>query len=100
MVAGHGMNDLFGLAVLAKQLDTDLEVGALHFPIDRLTDVVEQSTALGNLNVRLELGGHVGRQKGYLLAVLKHVLTIGGTEAKTPEKFHQFRVNVRQVELE
>ena len=52
VVRGHRHHDRLALAVLAQEVDADLEVRALHLAIDRLADVVQERGA--HRDVRVE----------------------------------------------
>ena len=45
----------FALAVLAQEVEAELEVRALHLAIDRLADVVQERGARGDVAVEAEL---------------------------------------------
>ena len=49
---GDGLEDGLRLAVLTKELEAELEVGALEVAIDRLADVVEECRARRDLTFR------------------------------------------------
>ena len=45
----------FALAVLAQEVDAELEVRALHLAVDRLADVVQERGADGDVRVEADL---------------------------------------------
>ena len=94
------MDDLLGLAVLAQQVDADLQVGAVHLAVDRLADVVQQAAAAGDGDVGLELGRHGAGEEGDLPAVLEDVLAVGGAVAQAAEELDQLRVHAGDAQLE
>src|SRR5580765_7255810 len=51
VVSGHRHYHRLALAVLAEEVDPDLQVGAFHLAIDRLADVVHEGGADGDVRV-------------------------------------------------
>ncbi len=52
MMCNDGMDDLCRLTVFACQVGTDHGMRTFDFMVDRLADVVQQSRALGGLDVK------------------------------------------------
>src|SRR6185295_9562228 len=100
VMASHAVDDLLGLAVLAQQVDAELEMGAVHLAVDRLADVVEDAGPAGDLDVRLELGRHGAGQERHLAAVVEDVLAVRRPIAEASEQLDQLGVEIRDAELE
>ena len=54
VVRGHRHHHRLALAVLAQEVDADLQVRALHLAIDRLADVVHERGADGDVRVEAD----------------------------------------------
>ena len=94
------MDDLFRLAVLAQQLDAELDMGPVDLAIDRLADVVQEPGALGDGDVDLELGRHRRGEEGHFLRMLQHVLSVRVAVAQPPHELDQLGVHAGNLELE
>ena len=64
VVRRHGHHDRFALAVLAQEVDADLQVRPFHLAVDRLADVVEERGAHGARARRGRLPGHDAGEAG------------------------------------
>ena len=62
VVRRHRVEHRLALAVLAQELEADLEVRALHVAVDGLADVVQERRAHGHVRVEAELAGHDARR--------------------------------------
>ncbi len=80
-------------------LGADLGVGALPLVIDRLADIVQQPRAAGQLLVQAQLGGEHPGEVGDLLAVLQHVLGVGGAVLQPAEQLDDLRVHALDSEF-
>ena len=61
---------------------------------------MQQTRALGQLNVRAQLGGHQAGQMADLDGVLEHVLAVGGAVAQGTQGPHELRMDVVDLEVE
>ena len=64
VVGLDGVDDLFGLLVLAGKVHADGHMAALDLVVDGLAEVVQQAGALGQGNVHAELSGQQARRSG------------------------------------
>ena len=78
VVRGHRHHDRFALAVLAEEVDADLQVRALHLAIDRLADVVHERGADGDVGVEADLPRHDAGEARDFGRVIEHVLPVAG----------------------
>ena len=74
------------LAVLAEEVDAELEMRALQIAIDRLADVVDERGAHGDLRVEAELPRHDAGEERDFLRVVQHVLPVAGAELEPPHQ--------------
>ena len=74
VVRRDGHHDRLVLAVLAEEVDAQLQVRALEIAVDRLADVVHEGGAGGDVTVDAELLGHDAREKRDFLRMIQHVL--------------------------
>jgi hypothetical protein len=63
MVVGDGMDDLFPISVLARQVGADLGIGTLHFMIHCFADVVQEAGPFGLFHVIPDSRGHGASRK-------------------------------------
>ena len=89
MVGQNGVNHVGALAVLARQLCAQRDMGALGLMIDALADVVQKARPLGQRHVRAQLGGHHAGQMADLDGMLEHVLAVAGAVAQTAQNLDQ-----------
>ena len=76
MVTLHRMDHVARLAVLAQQLTAKLEVGAIHLPVHRFPDIVQQAGTLCDLGVAPKLGRHMVAQPTDLHRVFESILPV------------------------
>jgi hypothetical protein len=100
VVALHGVDHGPSLAVLLEQIATQLEVGAVHFAVHCLADVVEQPGPLGRRLIDVELGCHVRRKPGDFQRVLERVLPVGRAELEPAQQLVDLGMEVRNVGLQ
>ena len=100
VVGRHRHHHRFALAVLAEEVDADLEVRALHLAVDRLADVVQERRADGDVRVDAELPGHDAREARDLGGVIEHVLAVAGAELEASHQPQDLGVQIVQAELE
>ena len=94
------IDDLLRLTVLAREIGADRHMGPLNLMADRLSDVMQETAALGEHDITVKLRCHESRQMGDLDGVCKDVLPIARTIAHTPEETHEFRMNAVHSRLE
>ena len=63
------------------------------FEVYRFTDVVEQTSAFGEVYVYPEFGSHKTREMSDFERVLQYVLTVTRSEFKSAEQFDEFGMN-------
>lgn len=68
--------------------------------VDGLADVVQQTGALGFLDVHAELGGHHAAQGGNFQRMLEHVLREAGTVAELAQKADEFGMDAVHARVE
>src|SRR5437588_6186382 len=90
---GNAIDDGRILAVLGCHFDAELHVRAVVLVGQHLADVVEQRTALGEMDVELQLGGHHAGEVGDFLGVLEDVLAVRSAVFHPSHQLHQLRVH-------
>ena len=78
MVGGNSVNDILAFTVFFGDIRTYDSVGAFHLMVYGLAYVMQQSGALGPLDVHAQFGGHHTAQRRHLERMLKHVLGKAG----------------------
>src|SRR5262249_20263971 len=79
MVSFHGVNHVFALPTFSRNLDSKLNVGALHFPVNCLADIVDQASPLGDENIGPKFRSHHTRKVRNLYGVIEDILTIASS---------------------
>src|SRR5262245_14218222 len=92
MVRGNAVHHERIFAVFRGDFDAQLDVGALMFVRQDLSDVVQQRSAARHVDVEPELGRHDRGEPSHLLRVLEDVLAVTGTPAHPPDELDQLRV--------
>ena len=101
VVRGHRHHHRLALAVLAQEVDAELEVRALHVAVDRLADVVEERGADRDVRVEPELPcAMMPARKRDFLRVVQDVLAVAGAELQPAHQPQNFGMQVVQSELE
>ena len=90
----------FALAVLAQEVDAELEVRALHLAVDRLADVVQEGGADGDVGVEADLPRHDAGQPRHLGGVREHVLAVAGAVLQPAHQPENLGMEIVQAELE
>ena len=75
-------------------------MGAFHFAVDGLADVVEERRTHGDVGIETDFSGHDAGQPGDLGRVREHVLTVTGPELQPAHQTEDLRVQIVQPELE
>jgi hypothetical protein len=76
VVGLDAVDDGSGFAVLAGDLNAELNVGALIVVGEHLPDVVEKSSPLGQGDVQVQLGRHHPGEPRHFLGVVQNVLAV------------------------
>ncbi len=92
--------DRFVFLILAGHVHADRDVAALNLVVDGLAQVVEQTCALGDGDVRAQLRGNEPGDVGHFDRVLQHVLAVAGTVLHAAEQAHELGVDAVNVRLE
>ena len=100
VVRGHRHHDRLALAVLAQEVDADLQVRALHLAIDRLADVVQERGAHGDVRVEADFPRHDAGQPRDLGRVGEHVLAVARAVLQAAHQPVDLGMQVVQAELE
>ena len=100
MVGQDAVDDVRALFVFAGDVGADLGMGAFHLVVDGLADVMQQAAALGQGDVRAQLGCHDAGQMGHFDGVLEHVLAVGGAELQAAQQLDQLGVQAVDVGIE
>ena len=100
VMALHRVDHVVGLAELLQDVAAELEMGSFLLAVDRLSDVVQQAGALGNLGAGAELARHARGEPRDLLRMLQDVLAVGRPVLQPPEQLDELGVKVRDRELE
>ena len=100
VVRHDAVNNRVGFVILLRQFRADGHMGSLDLVVDGLADVVQKARALGERDIRAQLGGHDARQVADLDGVPKHVLAVGGAVAHAAQQLHQLRMDAVQIRLE
>ena len=95
-----GLQHRLALAVLAQEVEAELEVRALQVAIDRLADVVQERGARGDVAVEAELLGHDAGEERDLARVVQDVLAVAGAELQPSHQAQHFGVQIVEAELE
>ena len=88
------------LAVLAQEVEAELEVRALEIAVDGLADVVQERGAGRDVGVEPELLGHDAGQERDFLRVVQDVLAVAGAELQATHQPQHFGMEVVEPELE
>ena len=80
------------LAVLARHLHAQLDVGALVLVGEHLADVVQQPAPLGQRHVEVQLGRHHPGEPRHFLRVIVDVLPVGGAVAHPADQLDHLGV--------
>lgn len=70
------------------------------FVVNRLADVVQQTGALGKLNICAQFRSHQTRQMADLDGVLQDVLSVGGAVLQATQQLDQLVVDAVLIRLE
>src|SRR5438132_719525 len=100
VMALHRVDHVFGLAELLQDVAAELEMGSFLLAVDRLSDVVQQAGALGDLGAGAELARHARGEPRDLLRMLQDVLAVGRPVLQSPEQLDELGVKIRDRELE
>src|SRR5207237_6950579 len=100
VMRGDRLQHRFALAVLAQEIETELQVRALQIAVDRLADVVQERGARRDMTVQAELFRHDAGEEGDLTRVVQHVLSVACAELEASHQLQDVRVQVVQPELE
>ena len=92
--------DRLALAVLAQEVEAELEVRALQVAIDGLADVVEEGRAGRHLAVEAQLLRHDAGEERDFLRVVQDVLPVAGAELQSSHQPQHFGMQVEEPELE
>ena len=95
-----GVDDLFLFLVLPGVLHAQRHMGAFKLVIQRLADIVQQTRALGGMDVGAQLGGHHAGDMGHLNRVLQHVLAIAGAVMETAQQLLQLGMQAADAGLQ
>ena len=87
-------------AVLAEEIDADLQVGAFHLAIDRLADVVHEGGAHGDVGVQTDLFRHDAGEPSDFGRVIEDVLPIAGTVFQPPHEPQNLGMQIVKPEFE
>ena len=90
MVGQNGVDNGRRFAVTLGQIGSDEAVGALHFMVHSLADVVEKPGPLGLLDVLAQFGGHDAAEEGHFQGVLQDILGVAGAVFELADVFDQF----------
>src|SRR5262245_3261153 len=96
----HGHHHRLALAVLAEEVDAELQVRALHFAIDRLADVVDERGADRDVRVEADLLRHDAGEARDFGGVREHVLAVAGAELQAAHQPQDVGMQIVQPELE
>ena len=96
----HGHHHGLALAVLAQEVDAQLEVRALHLAIDRLADVVHEGRAHGDVRVEADFLRHDAGQPRHLGRMREDVLPVAGAELEPAHQPQDLGMEVVEAELE
>ena len=99
-MGGHRVDDRVRLAVLAQQVDADLQVRALQLPVHRLADVMHEGGADGCACVEAELARHHTGDVGDFLRMRQDVLAVAGPELQPAHHAAYLWMQVVDPELE
>ena len=94
------MQDRLRLAVLAQEVETELEVRALEVAVDGLADVVQEGGPGRDVGVEAELLGHDPGQERDLFRVVQHVLAVAGAELEASHQPQHLGMEIVEPELE
>ena len=97
---GHRHHHRLVLAVLAQEVDADLQVRPFHLAIDRLADIVEERGADRDVGVEAHFPGHDAGEPRDLGGVGQHVLPVAGSVLQPAHQPQDLRVEVVEAELE
>ena len=98
--AATAMQHRLALAVLAQEIEAELEMRALQVAVDRLADVVQERRARGDVAVEAEFLGHDAGEERDFARVVQHVLSVAGAELQASHQSQHFGVEVVEPELE
>ncbi len=93
MMCRNAVDDGRVLTVLGGDLHAQLDVRAVVLVREHFADVVQQSAALRELHIELQLGREDPRQPGHFLGVLENILAVRGAVAHPPHELHELRVH-------
>src|SRR3990170_1847542 len=92
-MGGNRVNDLRRLPVLPSQLRTDNGMGPFHLMIDRLADIMEQSSPTRLFLVQPQLRRHHTADKCRLDGMEEDVLGVAIAKLKTPQQANELRMD-------
>ena len=98
--AATAMQDRLRFAVLAQEVEAELEVRALEVAVDGLADVVQERGAGGDVGVEPELLRHDAGQERDFLRVVQDVLAVAGAELEAPHQPQHLGMEIVEPELE
>ena len=90
----------FAFAVLAQEIDAELEVRPLHLAVDGLADVVKERRAHRDVRVEADFPGHDAGQPRHFGRVRQDVLPVAGAELQASHQPEDLGVEIVQAELE
>ena len=93
MVGLDGVDDVLFFLVLAAELHTKLDVGALHLVVNGLADIVQQTRTLGGGHIGAQLRRHHAGDMGHLDGVLQHILAVAGAVMQAAQQLLQLRMH-------
>jgi hypothetical protein len=85
-------------AMLAQEVDAQLEVSPLHLAIDRLADVVEERRAHGHVGIEPQLLGHDAREPRPPAGVGQDVLPVTRAELQASHQPQDLGMQIVQAE--
>src|SRR5438445_7391435 len=100
VVRGDRLQDRLPFAVLAEEVEPQLQVRPLQIAIDGLADVVQKRRARGDVAVEADFLGHDAREKRDLARVVQHVLPVAGAELQPAHQPQDLGVKIVEAQLE
>ena len=92
MMSQNSVDNQIGLAELLGNFATNFHMGAFHFVVNSLANIMQKTCTLSQNYIHTQLGCHYTSQICYLNRVIQHVLAIAGAIAQTAQKLNQLRM--------